>query len=611
MVNRAERLTDTRRLQLGRMAVCCVALGLLPACAYLRGNGTGESATSGSAYMPVTFDGVPNSLEDGARDAVSIRAGAPTSLLDVRRRANQAADTLQEYLASEGYFAAVVTPDLVEDMDMTPRLDVDPGERFTIASVTLAGTGDLPEEVLTRLELVSDELGIGTWAVTEDIESLDKRLVTTLRKAGYAFAESEGIDALASRADSTLELTYSLSPGPRVRLGDLIVPVDLKTRPGAIRTLRNWQPGDFYKPDTMETLRTRLRSTDLFDGIGVKIAENPGTDGYHSVELQLSEGKRRSISAGLSVSTSEGAGATASWERRNLTGVGDTLGVDAQIATLTSELTLSYERPNIGRYGRDFSAETGIRAEETDAYDLQGVSATASLSQPFNDHFTLSAGATIDATRSTDYELRSAGQDEYVEQVTFSFPLGATYDTVKQPLDPQAGNRIALGVEPGVSVGDSEAPFTRITTSASTYRKITDRLVAAVRAEAGTFLGDDDVPVDRKFYAGGGGSVRGFEYQSLSPTDTDGNIIGGDAMFAASAELRFRHSDRWGYVAFVDSGYAAGSIDEAISEMRMSAGFGIRFYPGFGPIRFDIATPLDRQEGEDPVQIYVSIGQAF
>ena len=65
------------------------------------------------------------------------------------------------------------------------------------------------------------------------------------------------------------------------------------------------------------------------------------------------------------------------------------------------------------------------------------------------------------------------------------------------------------------------------------------------------------------------------------------------------------------YVAFVDSGYAAGSIDEAISEMRMSAGFGIRFYPGFGPIRFDIATPLDRQEGEDPVQIYVSIGQAF
>ena len=285
--------------------------------------------------------------------------------------------------------------------------------------------------------------------------------------------------------------------------------------------------------------------------------------------------------------------------------------MDAQIATLTSELTLSYERPNIGRYGRDFSAETGIRAEETDAYDLQGVSATASLSQPFNDHFTLSAGATIDATRSTDYELRSAGQDEYVEQVTLSFPLGATYDTVKQPLDPQAGNRIALGVEPGVSVGDSEAPFTRITTSASTYRKITDRLVAAVRAEAGTFLGDDDVPVDQKFYAGGGGSVRGFEYQSLSPTDTDGNIIGGDAMFAASAELRFRHSDRWGYVAFVDSGYAAGSIDEAISEMRMSAGFGIRFYPGFGPIRFDIATPLDRQEGEDPVQIYVSIGQAF
>ena len=82
-------------------------------------------------------------------------------------------------------------------------------------------------------------------------------------------------------------------------------------------------------------------------------------------------------------------------------------------------------------------------------------------------------------------------------------------------------------------------------------------------------------------------------------------------MFAASAELRWRKSERWGYVAFVDSGSAAGSVDEAIGEMRTSVGFGVRFYPGFGPVRFDIATPLDRRDGDDPVQIYVSIGQAF
>ncbi|MEP2389443.1 autotransporter assembly complex family protein [Hyphomonas sp.] len=611
MVNRAERPSDRLALPRGRMAVCCLALSLMPACAYLRGNGDSETAISGNTIIPVTIDGLPNNLEDDARDAVAIRAGEPTSLLDVRRRATQAASALEEYLASEGYFMALVSPDLVEDMVTRPRLDVDIGERFTIASVTLVGTDDLPDDVGNQLGITTDELGIGTWAVTDDIEALERQLVTQLRNSGYAFAESQGIDALASRADKTLDLTYQLVPGPRVRLGELVIPDDLKTEDRAIQILRNWKPGDYYSPEKMETLRTRVRGTDLFDGIGVNVQKTPGTDGLHKVDLQLSEGKRRSIGAGVSVSTSDGVGATASWERRNLTGIGDTIGVEAQIATRASGLTLSYERPNIGRYGRDFMAETGVRAEETDAYDLQGASVSASLSQPFNDHFMVSAGAKVDATRSTDYELRAQGVDDYREQVTLSFPLGATYDTVSKPLDPQAGNRVSLGVEPGVSFGGGEASYTRITSSASTYRKISDRLVAAVRAEAGTFLGDDGVPVDRKFFAGGGGSVRGFEYQSLSPTDADGNIIGGDAMFAATAELRWRKSERWGYVAFVDSGYAARSIDEAFSEMRTSFGLGVRFYPGFGPVRFDIATPLDRREGEDPVQVYVSIGQAF
>ena len=611
MVNRANRPADRRALPLGRTAACCLAFTLMPACAYLPFTGEGETETSAATTIPVTMDGLPKALEAGARSAVEIRAGAPTSLLDVRRRATQAATALEEYLASEGYFTATVSPELVEDMDTRPRLDVDVGERFTIASVSLSGTEALPADMRNKLDATTDELGIGTWAVTDDIEALEKKLVNQLRGAGYAFAESKGIDALASRTDKTLELTYKLVPGSRVKLGELVIPDTLGTKDRAIRILRNWKPGEYYAPGKMETLRTRIRGTDLFDGIGVQVQDTPGPDGLHAVELQLSEGKRRSIGAGLSVSTSDGAGATASWERRNLTGIGDTLGVEAQIATRASNLTLSYDRPNIGRYGRDFTAETGVRAEDTDAYDLQGASISASLSQPFNSHFSLSAGTTLDATRSTDYELRAQGVDDYREQVTLSFPLGATYNTVKSPLDPQGGNKVSLGVEPGISFGGGEASYTRILTSASTYRKVSDKLVAAIRAEAGTFLGDDDVPVDRKFFAGGGGSVRGFEYQSLSPTDSDGNIIGGDAMFAATAELRWRKSARWGYVAFVDSGYAADTMEDAFNDVRTSVGFGIRFYPGFGPVRLDIATPLDRRDGEDPVQVYVSIGQAF
>lgn len=611
MVNRAYSPPSRPNLLLNRTAALCLALAVIPACASLTGQKSGE-AGSGNTYVPVTLEGVPDSLQEGAESAVEVRTGEPpASLLEARRRASRAAGAVEEYLASEGYFLATAQPALVDTLTTRPQIDVDAGTRFRIASVKVQGLDTLTSRALAEVDTALQTLKPGAWAITRNIESVETELLKGLRASGYAFADSDGIDAVASRADHTLEVTYRLKPGPYVRLGDLSLPENLKTKDSAIRVLQNWKPGEPYAPQKIETLRTRLRSTGLYDGIGVKVRETAEADGLHTVDLQLTEAKRRSVGAGISVSTADGSGATAFWERRNLTRIGDTLRVEAQIAERESGLATHYERPNIGRYGRNFHAEAGVRSEETDAYDLQGVKVAADLSQPFNTNFTLSGGVALDATRSIDYRLRSLGVNDYRELVTLSFPLGATYDTVKDPLDPQDGNRIFLGVEPGVSFGAGEASYTRLQSSASTYLKIADELVAAFRAEAGTFLGDDDVPVDRKFFAGGGGSVRGFEYQSLSPKDVFGNPIGGDALFNASAELRWRKSERWGYVAFLDAGSASTSFDEAVNDMRASFGVGVRFYPGFGPVRFDIATPVDRREGDDPVQIYVSIGQAF
>ena len=198
------------------------------------------------------------------------------------------------------------------------------------------------------------------------------------------------------------------------------------------------------------------------------------------------------------------------------------------------------------------------------------------------------------------------------ELVTLSFPLAATYSTVKQPLDPQSGNKAFLGIEPGMSVGDANAGYTRLLISGSTYKKIADGpFVAALRSEFGAFFGSNGVPADRLFFAGGGGTVRGFDYQSLSPTDSSGAILGGRALFDMSAELRYRRSEKIGYVLFVDTGSAANSTDEVFSDLRTAVGLGFRYYPGFGPVRVDIATPVDRRDGESPVQFYISIGQSF
>ncbi|MFN3314571.1 MAG: autotransporter assembly complex protein TamA, partial [Hyphomonas sp.] len=218
-------------------------------------------------------------------------------------------------------------------------------------------------------------------------------------------------------------------------------------------------------------------------------------------------------------------------------------------------------------------------------------------------------GSFVDVTRTINQRTRQFTGER--DQVTFAIPVSATYVDVDNPLDPQSGLRAFAGVENGLSLGSGTPGYTRMQISGSTYLQIADHIVAALRGEYGAFSGSNAVPADRLFFAGGGGTVRGYEYQSLSPRDSLGEIIGGRSLFTTSAELRWRRSERFGYVAFVDAGAASDDAGQVFQESKAAIGFGVRYYPGFGPVRFDIAAPLQRRDGDAPVQVYVSIGQAF
>lgn len=610
----ASRHLSSRPRQTGTgLARCAASLALagsLSACSLLGGNGANGGVT-GTVYTPADLDGIPDNLADRADSVLQTYQAPPASLLEARRRADRAAGTVEEFLASEGYLAARAVPQRIEQSTSTPRIEITPGKRFRIASVTVDFVGDIDAGTREEVNKARKGLLIGGPAHTSSIERMDALLVNHMKNAGYAFAISGDIDVLASRADANVEVTYTLIPGPRVKLGELVLPDEISTRPRAVRVMRTWQPGEYYTPDKIRTLRTRLRSSGLYDGIGIEISETPDADGTYPVELLLAESKPRSVGVGASLSTTEGAGIDTYWEKRNITGRGDKVRVEGAVANISRNLTAKYELPNIGRYGRTLDAEIGARQLETDAYDLTGLKTGATLSQPFNKNFTISAGAYVDVTRTVEYALTRSGPSDPIDQVTFFTPLSATYNTVKNTLDPQDGNRLFLTLEPSVSTGTVNAVYTRYLSNATTYHSFTDSLVAAARVEAGGFLGDTDVPADRLFFAGGGGTVRGYAYQSLSPQNADGDYVGGEALFDASLELRWRKSKRWGYAAFVDTGAAAADFGEVFGDLRSAFGLGVRYYPGFGPIRLDIATPISPRDGDDPVQVYISIGQAF
>lgn len=155
--------------------------------------------------------------------------------------------------------------------------------------------------------------------------------------------------------------------------------------------------------------------------------------------------------------------------------------------------------------------------------------------------------------------------------------------------------------------------FWKAQAAARTYHAFSPKVTAAARLRVGSILGPSvgNLPATERFYAGGGGSIRGFGYQEVGP-ELNGEPSGGRSLIESAAELRFKITDDIGAVTFVDAGNVSDSTVPDTSDIWVGGGAGLRYYTGFGPLRFDVAVPLNRKEtASASYQLYISIGQAF
>jgi len=165
--------------------------------------------------------------------------------------------------------------------------------------------------------------------------------------------------------------------------------------------------------------------------------------------------------------------------------------------------------------------------------------------------------------------------------------------------------------------GDDSFPFVKASIGSSAYYAIDPdaRFVLAGRGRFGTLLGADtqQVPAGKRFYAGGGGSIRGYEFQSVGPLDNENDPLGGRSLLEVSAELRIRVTETIGVVPFIDGGTAFDSALPDFGEtLRWAGGLGLRYFTAIGPVRLDVAVPINKRENvDDDFQFYVSLGQAF
>lgn len=180
-------------------------------------------------------------------------------------------------------------------------------------------------------------------------------------------------------------------------------------------------------------------------------------------------------------------------------------------------------------------------------------------------------------------------------------------------LDPHKGFRLGARISPELSLQNGSFSYVRTQIDGSFYLPFGKKVVLASRARLGSILGGvtaDRIAPSRRFYAGGGASVRGYGYQAIGPRDVNNDPIGGKSLAEFSLEARVRFG-AFGVVPFLDAGNIATGFLPKLSNVRYGAGLGLRYYSNFGPIRIDVGTPLNRQKGDGRIAVYVSLGQAF
>ena len=276
---------------------------------------------------------------------------------------------------------------------------------------------------------------------------------------------------------------------------------------------------------------------------------------------------------------------------------------------------MTFRRSNAGKRDRTFEMKAEAFHNNYDAYSAYTGRLAARISRDstpiWQKRHTYAYGVELLATAETDYDAETGDRKRNTYYIAgVNGQLG--FDTTDDLLNPTEGFRLTALVQPEATVNQGFNPYVRARIDGSTYYAVSDSLVLAGRIRLGTIQGVGlyDIAPSRRLYAGGGGSVRGYAYQGLGEQAPDGKPVGGRSLNEASVEARYRFGN-YGVVAFVDAGQAYSETMPQFSDLRYGVGLGGRFYTNFGPIRLDVATPVNRRPGEARINVYVSIGQAF
>ena len=544
------------------------------------------------------------------------RAAPPASRIEARRRAHEAGDVAISVLRSEGYYDYQVDADIGEGDAPQPFVTVTPGPRTKINAPTISWIGAPPDPETAAAALKAMTLKAGDPGRAAEVVAAEGRIVAAIQRRGYADAQAAPREVIVDHADLSMQPTYKIKAGGKVRFDGVKLASHGRTSQTWVRRLAPWKPGEVYHPEAVAELERRLTETGAFSAVTVSLApESEAVNGERPVVVSLADRSKGAVELGASYSTSEGAGVNSRWLLFNQFGLADTLTNTLQYAQIDSRLQTELSLPDWRKPQETLKLTAAFYRERPVAYTEYGLGVNADLTHRYGKTSFLSFGVSLDGTGTNEEELANFVTRSHWRRLATLAAYGAfSLDRSDDPLNPTKGWKLDARLQPTVSLGDGSVTYLKSWAQAAGYLPFGDAAtVLAARVKVGTIFGGNIplVPAPDRFYAGGGGSVRGYGYQEVGPRFADNTPQGGLSLFESSFEVRHRLTEQWGVVAFVDAGSVSSQINPDFTRPKFGAGIGARYNLGFGPLRVDIATPLNPDKGDPSIQIYLSIGQSF
>jgi translocation and assembly module TamA len=521
------------------------------------------------------------------------------SELRVRQLYQAAMEDVVAALQGLGYYTPRITPALAFEPECwRATFDIELGEPVLIRTFDVAVVGAAADDPEFTKALEESGLAVGAQLHHGDYERLKRRWVEIALDRGYAEGRlsANRIDVYPDERAADVALRYE--SGPRYSFGPVEFEQDVLSDE-LIQAYVMFRPGDPYNNEALTDLYVVLAESGFFQVIDVRPLQPDSATRQIPIRVALTAAPRRLITYGIGYSTDTGPRLSIGRDNRRWNDRGHQFLINAQLSTVISEVTATYRFP-FGDPGEEWiSFDAGVRREDTESAESESLELGARRVVRTRSRWTRTQSLSL---LVEDYEI--------ADQVDRSRLLMPGIEWLRTPSDdviaPREGTRLHLRVRGAADSLGSDTSFVQVFTEARRIWLLRNDSRFLVRSQVGHTWKDalTSLPASVRFFAGGDYSVRGYEFEELGPVDDTGQVIGGSSLVTASIEYEHPLRARWALAFFFDWGNAFEGDD---IDARRSVGIGGRWLSPLGPIRLDLAHPLDDPTADD-YRVHITLG---